>query len=108
PAFEVLSLLAERPLSLLRSSGLDWVEIEELLSRRAAVTFGELDGIDHRLSRFIELGELAGHTMPGPWRSEAAKRLRLSAEDLEKRLERLDGWRGLKWDPQLGTMVFVG
>ena len=109
PAFEVLSLLAETPLSLLRASGRSWSEIEQLLSERAAITSGnEWDKSDRRLIRAIELAELTGHTAPEAWKWEAARELFLTPQELEKRLERLDSWRGLKWDAGLGTMVFLG
>lgn len=108
PAFEVLSLLSETPLSLLRASGRDWIEIEQLLSERAAVTSGEWDKSDRQLIRAIELAELTGHTAPEAWKWEAARELFLTPQELERRLERLDGWRGLKWDAELGTMVFLG
>ena len=108
PAFEVLSLLAETPLSLLRASGRDWLEIEQLLSERAAVTAGEWDKTDRRLTRLIELAELTQHTTPEAWKWEAARELFLTPQELERRLARLAGWRGLKWDVGLGTMVFLG
>jgi len=108
PAFEVLNLLAETPLSLLRASGRDWREIEQMLSERAAVTSGEWDRSDRRLIRLIELAELTTRTSPEAWKWESARELFLTPQELERRLERLDGWRGLKWDADLGTMVFLG
>jgi hypothetical protein len=110
PAFEVLSLLAETPLSLLRASGRGWSEIEQLLSERAAaVTSGNAwDKSDRRLIRAIELAELTGYPAPEAWKWEAARELFLTPQELERRLERLDSWRGLKWDAELGTMVFLG
>ena len=108
PAFEVLSLLAETPLSLLRASGRDWIEIEQLLSERAAVTSTEWDKSDRRLIRVIELAELTGHAAPEAWKWETARELFLTPQELERRLERLDDWRGLKWDTELGTMIFLG
>ncbi len=108
PAFEVLSLLAETPLSLLRISGRNWVEIEALLSERAAVTAEEQwDKSDRRLIRAIELAELTGYPAPEAWKWEAARELFFTPQELERRLTRLDEWRGLKWDAQLGTMVFL-
>ncbi len=110
PAFEVLSLLAETPLSLLRASGRGWSEIEQLLSERAAaVTSGNVwDKSDRRLIRAIELAEWTGHPAPESWKWEVARELFLTPQELEKRLEQLDSWRGLKWDAELGTMVFLG
>jgi hypothetical protein len=52
PSFEVLSLLAETPLSLLRASGRSWAEIEALLAERAATPTGALDATDQRLMRY--------------------------------------------------------
>lgn len=108
PAFEVLNLLAETPISLLRCSGRDWAEIEALLSERATVPAGEWDQNDRRLIRAIELAEMTGHTQPESWKWETARELFLTPQELERRLERLDRWRGLKWDVDLGTMVFLG
>ncbi|MFP4344280.1 MAG: hypothetical protein ACLFU8_06290 [Anaerolineales bacterium] len=108
PAFEVLSFLAETPISLLRCSGRGWLEIEALLAERAIVQPGEWDGSDRRLIRAIELAELTGRTEPEAWKWETARELFLTPQELERRLERLDRWRGLKWDVSLGTMVFLG
>jgi hypothetical protein len=108
PAFEVLSLLAQTPISLLRCSGRNWSEIDALLSERAAVRAGEWDQSDRRLIRVIELAELTGLSEPESWKWQTAHELFLTPQELERRLERLDRWRGLKWDIDLGTMVFLG
>ncbi len=108
PAFEVLGLLAETPISLLRVSGRDWSEIERLLSERAASTAAEWDKSDQRLIRLIELAELTGHTSPSAWKWEVAGELFLTPQELDRRLERLERRRGLRWDEKLGTMVFLG
>ena len=108
PAFEVLSLLAQTPISLLRCSGRNWSEIDALLSERAAVRAGEWDQSDRRLIRVIELAELTGLSEPESWKWQTARELFLTPQELERRLERLDRWRGLKWDIDLGTMVFLG
>jgi hypothetical protein len=108
PAYEVLSLLAETPISLLRCSGRDWDEIEALLSERASLKPGWWDQNDRRLIRAIELAELTGHAEVESWKWEAARALFLTPQELDRRLDRLDGWRGLAWDHGLGTMVFRG
>ena len=108
PAFEVLSFLAETPISLLRVSGRGWEEIEQLLSERAASTSAEWDKSDRRLIRLIELAELTGHASAAAWKWEVARELFLTPQELDRRLERLDRRRGLRWDEELGTMVFLG
>ncbi|MBN1260241.1 MAG: hypothetical protein JXB35_06130 [Anaerolineae bacterium] len=108
PAFEVLSLLAETPISLLRCNGRSWLEIEALMAQRATIKPGEWDQNDRRLIRAIELAELTGRTEPEGWKWEIARALYLTPQELERRLERLDRWRGLKWDQKLGSMVFLG
>jgi hypothetical protein len=109
PAFEVLNLLAETPVSLLRASGRDWPEIETLLTERATdSSTGTWDKNDRRLIRAIELAELTGFAEVESWKWQTARALFLTPQELERRLERLDGWRGLKWDVAMGTMVFLG
>ncbi len=107
PAFEVLSLLAETPLSLLRASGRSWAEIEALLAERAAVPAGELDTTDRRLMRCIELAELTGQAALEAWKWAVARELFLTPQELERRLARLDRLRGLRWDVHLGALVFA-
>jgi hypothetical protein len=58
--------------------------------------------------RLIELAELTTRSSPEAWQWEAARELFLTPQELEARLEKLDQWRGLKWDTDLGTMVFLG
>lgn len=107
PSFEVLSLLAETPISLLRASGRTWAEIEALLAERAATPAGELDPTDQRLMRCIELAELTGQTAVETWKWAAARELFLTPQELDRRLERLERLRGLRWDAQVGSLVFV-
>lgn len=106
PALEVLLSLAERPISLLRCAGYDWDSIEVLLSSKAKMDHQGLDDIDRRLMQRIEVGEWAG--LPGveSWQWFAARELCLTPQDLERRLGRLRGLRGLHWDPRLGKMAF--
>jgi len=107
PSFEVLSLLAETPVSLLRASGRDWPEIEALLAERAATEEGALDNTDRKLMRCIELAELAGCGAFDAWKWAAASTLFLTPRELDRRLEVLDRLRGLRWDAQVGAVVFV-
>ena len=107
PSFEVLSLLAETPLSLLRASGRDWSEIEALLAERTATLAGELDGTDKKLMRCLELAELTGFSAIEAWKWTAARELFLTPQELEHRLDKLDRMRGLRWDARLGSVVFT-
>jgi hypothetical protein len=66
------------------------------------------DRSDRELIKAIELAELTGYAEPESWKWEAARELFLTPQELERRLERLDRWRGLRWDLALGTMVFLG
>ena len=106
PAFEVLSFLAENPISLLRSRGLGWEEIEELLSGKANLPRDELTGPERRLMRIIELLELTRLHDRQSWLTEAATLTGLSPASVEQCLEHLSQLRDLGWDPHLGAMVF--
>lgn len=107
PSFEVLSLLAETPISLLRASGRDWPAIEALLAERAATPAREMDDTDKKLMRCIELAEFTGLPAIEVWKWSVAQELFLTPQELDRRLNKLDCLRGLRWDERLGTMVFA-
>lgn len=107
PSFEVLSLLAETPISLLRASGRTWEEVEALLTERAVTPAGELDKTDRKLMRCIELAELTGHVALEAWKWEVARELFLTPQELDRRLEKLDRLRGLRWDARLGSVILT-
>lgn len=107
PALEVLLVLAETPVSLLRCAGYTWPEIEANLAARAAVDEVGLDRVDCRLMQRIELGEWAALPSADAWRWHAARELLLTPPELEHRLTRLHGLRGLRWSERQGTMVFT-
>lgn len=106
PALDVLLALAERPISLLRCAGYDWIEIENLLSSRARVDDLGLDETDRRLMQRIELGEWVDIASTAAWQWQAARELCLTPQDLERRLEKLHTLRGLHWDTRRGGMAF--
>jgi len=107
PALDVLLAMAETPISLLRCAGYDWPQIEEFLAQRAAVDKMGLDQTDQRLMQRIELGEWAGQPSTEAWQWRAARELFLTPADLERRLEKLQQLRGLRWDGRQGSMVFT-
>ncbi len=106
PSFEVLTLLTETPISLLRVSGRTWAEIEQLLAERAASDELGLDRTDHRLMQAIEVAQVTGAPSMEAWQWTIARELLLTPRELEERMERLDQLRGLRWDTRLGTMAF--
>ncbi len=107
PSFEVLSLLAETPLSLMRISGKSWQEIETMLAERARAVPRVLNKVDKRLARCIELAEEEGQPSLAEWKQIVAWNLHLKPQELERKLDYLDSVRGLQWDEELGTLVFL-
>jgi hypothetical protein len=106
PSLDVLLALAERPISLLRCAGYDWMQIETMLAERATLDDVGLDKTDRRLMQRIELGEWTRQTSSETWQWYAARELFLTPQDLERRLDKLEKLRGLRWDTRQGTMVF--
>ncbi|MEW5867702.1 MAG: hypothetical protein AB1894_00375 [Chloroflexota bacterium] len=107
PALDVLLALAERPISLLRCAGYDWAQVEELLAERALLNPQGLDETDRKLMQRIELGEWAGKPSCEAWKWRAAQELYLTPQDLDRRLQRIELLRGVRWDERQGTMVFT-
>ena len=107
PALDVLLALAEHPISLLRCEGYGWDEIEAILASRAIINEIELDKINQRLMRSIELGEWTTLPSSEAWQWRAARELFLTPQELERRLEQLNALRGLRWDTRQGTMRFT-
>lgn len=108
PALDVLLLLAEYPISLLRCAGYDWSQIEERLLQCVVVDEVGLDKTDKSLMQRIELCEWTGQASPETWQWYAARELFLTPQDLERRLQKLEKLRGVRWDQRQGTMIFTG
>ncbi len=106
-ALDVLLFLTETPISLMRCAGYDWPQIENFLTERAATNEMGLDQTDKHLMQRIELGEWAGQPSISAWQWHAARELFLTPADLERRLEKLQQLRGLRWDGRQGSMVFT-
>jgi hypothetical protein len=107
PAFDVLLLLAEQPISLRRCAGYDWPEIEAQLCERITLDEVGLDKTDRRLMQRIELGEWTGLPTAESWQWHAARELFLTPQELERRLGKLDKLRGLRWDSRQGAMILT-
>ena len=106
PALDVLRSLAEQPVSLMRCSGYGWKDIETFLAAKARLEDVGVDPIDRRLMQRIELGDWTGLPSPESWKWQAASELTLTPQDLERRLAKIGGLRGMRWDDRRGTIVF--
>lgn len=106
-AYQLLEILADSPISLLRCAGNDWNQIDAILQDHLPVPCElDVDQIDHRLMQRIELEEWSGQASQDTWQWHAARELHITPQDLECRLDRLRSVRGLRWDTRQGTMVF--
>ena len=107
PSYEVLSALADTPLSLRQIQGCSWTEIEQQLSQVAALSRPVLDKDDKKLMRTVELAQLTNFPTPDEWKSAAAEALLCSLADVDARLATIVFFRELQWDQQLGTFIFL-
>ncbi len=107
PSFEIQSLLAETPLSLLRVGGRSWSEVEQLLGERAATPTRDLSAADVGLMRLIELAEVTSAPAEETWKKLAARELLVTPQEIDSCLAKLDRLRGVRWDPRLGSMVLA-
>lgn len=106
-AYQLLDILADSPISLLRCAGNDWYQIDAVLQAHLPPACDrEVDQLDHRLMQRIELEEWSGQASQEAWQWHAARELHITPQDLECRLGRLRSVRGLRWDMRQGTMVF--
>jgi hypothetical protein len=104
---DVLLALSENPIGLLRSSGYDWPGIETYLQQRLAPDADTgLDELDRRLMKHIDLSEWIACADKAAWQWQAAHELVVTPQELERRLQRLDQLRGLRWDVRQGALVF--
>lgn len=106
-ALEVLRALARRPISLLRSAGYSWEEIEGVLQEAMTADDVGLDDTDRRLMQGIELVEWSNLPSLEAWQWHAARELYLTPQELERRLQLLAKRRGVRWEPRLGTFMFT-
>ena len=107
PSLKVLRRLADKPISLLRCSALDWPGIETHLTRQINLHDFNLDETDRKLMQAVELEEWTQINSLESWKKIVARELFLSRPDFEKRLTRLQQLRGLRWDGTLGTCLFL-
>jgi hypothetical protein len=106
-SLDVLTYLAEHPISLLHCAGYNTQDIETLLSKRAALDDLGLDDTDRRLMMYIEVGEWMAMGSVESWKWNASHELYLTPHDLERRLDHLNSLRGIRWDREKGTLLFT-
>ena len=105
PGELILQQLASEPVSLRRSQGKNWEEIEdELLSHIPPQP--ALDSTDYELIKIIELGLLTGLGNKPCWLGAAARFLHLPKNEISKRLRGYKN-RSPVWQKELGSMVFL-
>ncbi|MCI5132597.1 MAG: hypothetical protein D3904_14060, partial [Candidatus Electrothrix sp. EH2] len=105
PGELVLQQLAEEPISLHRTQGKKWEEIEgELLSHINPQP--TLDKSDYELMKIIELGLLTGIGSKTCWLDAAAEFLQLPDKEIRQRLQNYTN-RSPVWQEELGSMVFL-
>jgi hypothetical protein len=106
PSLDVLELLAETPISLLRCKGYDWSTIENIVSRRAGMSEFLIDEIEQKLMQHIEFEDWGESRSVEEWNWHAAQELFLTPQDLEYHLQNIASMRGMHWNSRLGTLVF--
>ncbi|MDU9049011.1 MAG: hypothetical protein Q3M30_09170 [Candidatus Electrothrix sp. Rat3] len=105
PAEPVLQQLAFEPISLRRSHGKSWEEIEDdLLSHIHPQP--ALDSSDYELIKIIELGLLPSIGNKNCWLEAAAQFLHLPKKEISKRLQGYKN-RSPVWQEELGSIVFL-
>lgn len=107
PSYEILSFLAQTPVCLLRMQGSSWEQIDRMLQKRAEKQKITWDQMDRKIIRVIELALLTGLNSVQEWKKSLIRELRISSPELENRLTEYNYWRGLYWDAQLGSILFL-
>ena len=104
PAELILQQLAENPVSLRRSRGDNWQQIEEDLA--GCIPPGrERDQLDHELIKLIELGMVHAEEEK-QWYRQAAAMLLLPNTEVKQRLQAYHD-RTPVWNPEMGSVVFL-
>ena len=105
PSELVLQQLAVQPISLRRSQGKSWEEIDdELLCHINPQP--ALDDFDYEIIKIVELGLLTDIDNKDHWISAAAQLLHLPIQDISQRVQSYTN-RSPVWQNDLGSMVFL-
>lgn len=103
----LLETFADQPISLLRCSGMDWLEIEDYLNRQFQVEVISFDKQDIRVMQAIELSEWIGLGSEIEWTEHVSFELCIPKIELEQSLMRIKQRRGLKWDTYKGSFSLI-
>jgi hypothetical protein len=106
PSLDLLELLAETPISILRCAGYNWTDIEEILAKRSHLDDIGIDDVDQKLMKSIELHEWENLGSLEEWKWRAALEVYLTPQELERRLEKINTLKGIHWSVRHGTLVF--
>ncbi|MEN8189388.1 MAG: hypothetical protein ABFS19_06035 [Thermodesulfobacteriota bacterium] len=104
PSELVLKELAREPISLRRSNGGSWLNIQEDLTCLIA-PLRPPDEVDCEIVKIIELGLVHSKTHEHNWYKQVAAELHCPVEELMKRIELFAG-RDPSWNCELGSLVF--
>ncbi len=105
PAELILQQLAEDPVSLRRSRGDSWQQIEKDLTESITPLY-DLDQLDYELIKIIELGMVVNVANERLWYRQAAAMLQISATEVSQRLQGYHD-RTPVWAPEMGSIVFL-
>lgn len=106
PSYDILDILADRPISIFRALGYDWDNIEKAIEDQITYYDFETYDIERELMICIEIGEYKGFTEPDDWKEVIAGELGYKPEEIDTKLNMLDNVRGLVWDTGVGTYLF--
>ena len=104
PSEVILQSLALRPISVRRSDGLSWQDID-LELRNLVLPSQEMDSLDYRIVKIIELGLVSSVENQKQWLVLVAASANCTVSELESRLLKYRN-REPTWSDELGRVVF--
>lgn len=104
PSETILQSLADSPVSLRRNEGQSFQDIDRQLESFALPAV-EMDRLDYRIVKIIELGLVQGVDARDMWLVQVAESANCSVSELEQRLIKYQKREPL-WSAELGRVVF--
>ncbi len=105
PSELILQQLALQPISLRRSQGKSWEEIDDELLIHINPQ-PALDTFDYEIIKIVELGLLTGIDNKNHWLNAAAQLLQLPMKEISQRVQSYKN-RSPVWQNDLGSIVFL-